>query len=68
VGVEGEGWRWRRRLFAWEEELVVDCCSLLENIVLQESIVNTWSWKLDPTQGYSVKGVYNMSMHDDQQV
>jgi len=30
--------------------------------------VSTWSWKLDPTQGYSDKGVYNLLTHDDQQV
>jgi len=43
LGVKDRGWRWRRRLFSWEEWLVVECCSLLENIVLQESISDTWS-------------------------
>lgn len=30
--VDGVGWRWRRRLFAWEEEQLVDCARLLDNI------------------------------------
>lgn len=42
-GVEDRCWRWRRRLFSWEEELVVERCSLLDNIVLHESILDTWS-------------------------
>jgi len=28
-GVDGEAWRWRRRLFAWEEELVGELTLLL---------------------------------------
>jgi len=34
-GEEGEAWKWRRRLFAWEEEKVQECCDILTNIVLQ---------------------------------
>jgi len=34
-GEEGEAWKWRRRLFAWEEEKVRECCDILTNIVLQ---------------------------------
>jgi hypothetical protein len=33
-GEDGEAWRWRRRLFAWEEELVVVIRNLLSNITL----------------------------------
>jgi len=29
----GEAWRWRRRLFAWEEENVWECISLLSNFI-----------------------------------
>jgi hypothetical protein len=38
LGWDGEGraWVWRRRLFAWEEESVRECSSLLCNIVLQD--------------------------------
>jgi len=33
-GVGGGAWVWRRRLFAWEEECVRECCALLHDIVL----------------------------------
>ncbi|GAU37198.1 hypothetical protein TSUD_30630 [Trifolium subterraneum] len=33
-GRNGEGWKWRRRLHAWEEELVGQCVGVLSNIVL----------------------------------
>jgi hypothetical protein len=26
-GVRGSGWSWRRSLFAWEEELSLECCT-----------------------------------------
>ena len=32
--VEGEAWRWRRRLFAWEEESVGELTLLLHNVSL----------------------------------
>jgi len=31
----GEAWKWRRRLLAWEEDQVTECCVILSNIVLQ---------------------------------
>ncbi|GAU23785.1 hypothetical protein TSUD_26930 [Trifolium subterraneum] len=34
----GEGWKWRRRLHAWEEELVRQCVGVLSNIVLQDGV------------------------------
>jgi len=33
-GIDRGAWVWRRRLFAWEEESVRECCLLLHNIVL----------------------------------
>lgn len=33
-GVDGEAWKWCRRLFAWEEELVRECVDRLNNVVL----------------------------------
>jgi hypothetical protein len=32
--VEGEAWQWQRRLLAWEEEKVRECCDILSNIIL----------------------------------
>ncbi|GAU20900.1 hypothetical protein TSUD_120920 [Trifolium subterraneum] len=47
-GPGGNGWAWHRRLFVWEEELLGECCFALNNIVLQESIPNSWVWIADP--------------------
>jgi hypothetical protein len=32
-GVGGEGWRWQRRVFAWEERVGGEQCLLLVNII-----------------------------------
>jgi len=55
---EGRESLWRRRLFAWEEESVRECSVLLHNFVLQENVEDRWTWRLDPTHGYSVRGAY----------
>ena len=57
LGWDGNGraWVWRRRLFAWEEESVRECAALLSNIVVQDTVHDSWRWMLDPAQGYSVK-------------
>ncbi|XP_039685099.1 uncharacterized protein [Medicago truncatula] len=55
---EGGAWVWRRRLLAWEEESVRECCALLLNIVLQDNVCDTWRWLLDPVNGYSVRESY----------
>ena len=34
-GENGEAWKWRQRLFAWEEEKVGELCLLLQNVTLQ---------------------------------
>ncbi|MCI16054.1 YIPF1-like protein, partial [Trifolium medium] len=65
-GVEGAGWRWRRPLFAWEEDLVVECCATLENNFLQVNITDSWKWQLDPYQGYSVKEAYHLLSKENQ--
>ena len=56
--VGGDAWEWRRRLLAWEEELVTECSTLPCNIVLQDHVHDRWRWVLDPIIGYSVKGTY----------
>ncbi|GAU48338.1 hypothetical protein TSUD_267630 [Trifolium subterraneum] len=58
-GIGGEEWKWRRRLFAWEEELVLGCIGKLANIFLQVDEVDRWVWKLHSSQSYSVKSVYS---------
>jgi len=41
-GEDGEVWKWRRRLLAWEEEKVRECCEILINIALQRNISDMW--------------------------
>ncbi|MCI28870.1 YIPF1-like protein, partial [Trifolium medium] len=38
----GNGWRWRRRLFAWEEQMWGGCCTIVANVVLQVDSSNEW--------------------------
>ena len=54
----GNAWVWRRRLYAWEEESVRECVAVLSNIILQDTVHDSWSWSLDPVHGYSVKAAY----------
>ena len=56
--VHGRERLWRRRLLAWEEETVRECYVLLLNIVLQDTVDDTWRWLLDHIHGYSVRGAY----------
>jgi hypothetical protein len=42
-GVDGSEWRWRKRLFVWEEEQLDECVSLLENITFfARKFVDKW--------------------------
>jgi len=34
VEVDGEAWQWRRRLWAWEEDLLEECKELLLTVTL----------------------------------
>jgi len=58
-GEEGEAWKWRRRLFAWEEEKVRECCDILTNIVLQPNHSDRWIWHLHASSNYNVISAYN---------
>jgi len=59
-GARGEAWRWRRRLWVWEEELLEECMLLLANVSLQPLSYDVWQWLPDPDGGYTVRGVYAM--------
>lgn len=52
-GFNGVGWRWRRSLVVWEEEQMVDCARLLDDIffLLQDNINDKWTWKHDLVEG-----------------
>lgn len=58
-GIDGEAWVWRRRLFAWEkEESVRECSILLHNVILQDTVHDTWRGLSDPIHRYTVQGAY----------
>jgi hypothetical protein len=51
---EGGGWSWRRRLWAWEEDLLEECRALLFDVVLFPNVSDKWVWLPDIANGYSV--------------
>lgn len=53
----GEAWKWRRRLWAWEEEMVDECRTLLLTIVLQVDIGVVWAWIPNPFVVIQSKGL-----------
>ncbi|GAU16787.1 hypothetical protein TSUD_200300 [Trifolium subterraneum] len=56
----GNEWRWRRRLFAWKEQLWGDCCTIVANVVLQVDSSYVWESIPDHDTGYSVGGAYHL--------
>jgi hypothetical protein len=44
----------------WEEDLLTKCRLLLSDVSLQPLSYDVWQWLLDPSGGYSVRGVYDM--------
>jgi hypothetical protein len=44
---------------ALEDDSVVECSTLLCNVVLQDSTLDRRRWILDPVSGYTVKGTYH---------
>ncbi|RHN65973.1 putative RNA-directed DNA polymerase [Medicago truncatula] len=59
----GEAWKWKRRLFAWEEESVAELTLLLHNVSLQAQQKDMWIWKADSSSSsYTVQSAYKMIM------
>ncbi|XP_024632905.1 uncharacterized protein [Medicago truncatula] len=67
MGLEqgGEGWSWRRRLWAWEEALLEECMALLFDISLVPNVSDIWEWLSDTAVGYSVRGAYDLLSDGD---
>ena len=59
-GVDGEAWRWRRRLFVWEEEMLGDLTLLLQNVILQVNKDDRCLWILESSRVFSVRSAYNV--------
>jgi len=58
-GDGSEAWKWRRRLFAWEEVLVGECVERLSVLVLQVGMADRWGWKLHLSNKYTVQSAYS---------
>lgn len=41
-GEGGGAWKWLRRLWAWEEEFLMECRTLLQDIFLQTHLSDQW--------------------------
>jgi len=66
---EGEvAWQWHRQLWAWKEDMLEECMSLLYDISLQSDISDQWLWMHDLCDGYSVRGSYNLITSQDSHV
>ena len=68
VGDDGDAWRWRRRLLVWEEESVEEVKLLLSNVSLHDSRLDVWLWRPNTSDGYTVRGVYQMLMRQEMHV
>lgn len=64
-GEDGKAWKWRRRLLAWDEDLVVEIRYLLSNVTLQESTSNVWLWQTNSGDSFTVCGAYQMLMRQE---
>jgi len=56
----GDLWRWRRRLWQWEEEMLAECRTLLLDVSLFPNVSDRWVWLPDPSGGYTVRGSYDL--------
>jgi hypothetical protein len=56
-----EHWRllWRRRFFAWEEDMVEELKIYIGHILLTEE-EDSWCWKHDLDAGFTVKSAYSL--------
>jgi hypothetical protein len=61
----GDVWVWRRQLWAWEEELLGECQTLLLSVTLQVESPNRWQWLPGPDVGYSVHDAYQILTSQD---
>jgi len=51
---------------AWEEESVRECSGLLNNVILLDTVKDSWRWLLDPIHGYSIRGTYRFLTSDNE--
>jgi hypothetical protein len=54
------GWRWRRRLFVWEEDQVEEYSAILVNFLLQVNAYITSDLEIKHWRSFTVKRAYNI--------
>jgi hypothetical protein len=62
-GAGGEAWVWRRQLWAWEEEMLGECQTLLLTMTVQ--VDSPDRWRPDPVSGYLVRDAYQILTSQD---
>jgi hypothetical protein len=55
----------RRQLWAWEDELLGECQTLLLSVALQVESPDRWQWRSDPAMRYSVRDAYQILTSQD---
>lgn len=55
-------------MWAWEEELVVECSTFLDSVVLQPTISDQWHWLPDIAEGYTVRSSYQRLTSQDKAI
>ena len=66
-GWEGDEWLWnlvwRRNFFEWELPLVNDFLQELGKSIIKQGIKDSWRWKHDPENGFTVKEAYKAQLN-----
>jgi len=52
-GLNGEAWKWRQRLYVWEEELLGECVGQLTSVTLKVECADRWVWTLHVSNCYT---------------
>jgi len=47
-------------LWQWGEEMLAECRALLFDVSLYTNVSDRWVWLPDPSNGYTVRGAYNL--------
>lgn len=54
-------WRWNlhRELFVWELEIVQEMHKLLQSVIIQKGVEDSWCWRWEKNGHYSMKSALN---------